>query len=157
MLNNISWASYGIAISIIVVIYYVVILVKYYRLDLQKYIQQISGRRLSLEKANLISIENNPGSNYNNTFENDIDIFSQQLLSNLQSLVKTGASRKYPREELLLSIQLELQNHPELPDNLQWDSVNNLIISLCKNYCSIHLSREEVSALWIKRDELEHF
>ena len=157
MLNNISWSSYGIAISIIVVIYYVVILVKYYRVELQKYIEQISGKGLSFEKTNAISIDNNPGFNTNNTFENDINNFSVQLLSNLQYLVKTGAGKKYPREELLLSIQLELQNHPEISDSLPRDSVNNSIMSLCKNYCSIHLSREEVSALWMKRDELEHF
>jgi hypothetical protein len=151
MLNNISWASYVFATSIFLLVYYSFVLILYYQYDLQNVFQKIKSsfsntatRRTSLpDKQNIDSTEKYSADEMQ-------DDYLQDLLFTLQSLIKNGASRNFPKEELLLSLQLKLQQYPALNDNTNKEKINHFIKTECINYCSIHLSSEEVSALWIK-------
>lgn len=151
MLNNISWASYVYAITIIVIIYYALVLIFYYRNDLSYLLRKKTNRSRSVQ-TNLYSgrVENDLEKNNDLSIDSGQDDSLGPLLSNLQALIKNGAARNFPREELLLSLQLKLQQDAALKDSIDKDSISNFIISECKNYCSIHLSGDEVSALWIK-------
>ncbi len=152
MLNNISWASYVNAITIIVFIYYGFVLVAYYRNDLQNKLLKIkptftgssTNRHLQTEKKDVEEKEKDIADEPN---QNDS---VADLLLSLQTLIKNGATRNFPREELLLSLQLQLQLYPVLKDSIHTDNINNFIISECKNYCSMHLNVDEVSVLWNK-------
>lgn len=149
MLNNISWASYLCAISVFLVIYYAFVLVIYYRNDVQNHIAKITrrldttsaGGQLSIEKK-VDFIEHNP--------ERDLaDNSLRELSLNIQSVIKTSTSRNFPKEELLLSLQLQLRKYTGVKNSNLKNNVSNFIITACEQYCSIHLSVEEVSALWI--------
>jgi hypothetical protein len=151
MVNNISWASYLYAISFILVIYYIVVLILYYRNDLQKYFLKSRESFNSPSTNRTAKVEKNEAQIIEPRINNEHKNGSiEKLLSNIKSLIKTSASRKFPREELLLSLQLELKNQSAFQDSTYRDIINNYIIEACENYYSIHLSEEEVSALWIK-------
>jgi hypothetical protein len=150
MLNNISWASYLYAISIILLIYYAFVLIVYYRNDLQnrvagfkrRFDQASAGVNAPTEKMEADLIAQNT--------ERDLPGNTLHELSlSIQSLIKIGASRNFPREELLLSLQLQLRKYTGEKNTNFKDNVSKFIIAACEDYCSIHLSVEEVSALWI--------
>lgn len=148
MLNNISWASYLYAITIVVFIYYAFVLIVYYRNDLQSHFIKFKSGFNSPSVSRNHSVEQNGVEIIEHISKKENENTSlPELLLNIQSLIKSGAARNFPREELLLSLQLQLQNHPALRDNIH---INNFIIEACENYCSMHLSGDEVSALWIK-------
>ncbi|MBC7886654.1 MAG: hypothetical protein H7Z13_02110 [Ferruginibacter sp.] len=151
MLNNISWASYFYAVTIFLLIYYAFVLIVYYRNDLQNHLQKFTTRSNSSSLSHNLPANRDAGEIINDWQDQaDQNNSIGQLFLSLQSLIKNGANRNFPKEELLLSLQLKLQHYSALKDNSLKDNINNFIISECKNYCSIHLNGDEVSALWIK-------
>ncbi|MEP7145192.1 MAG: hypothetical protein ABI707_20065 [Ferruginibacter sp.] len=151
MLNNISWASYLYAITIIVPIYYGFVLIVYYRNDLQSQFLKFKSSFNSSSVSRKFSLEQNGVEIIEHISKKEDENTSlPELLLNIQSLIKTGAARNFPREELLLSLQLQLQQQSALKDSIHKERINDFIIEACENYCSIHLSADEVSALWIK-------
>ena len=71
-----------------------------------------------------------------------------QLLMKLQLQINKAAARKFPKEELLLSLQLVLRDFPNLKESHLRNNVNNFLTSEVQNNCSIHLSDDEVALLW---------
>ena len=151
MINSISWASYLYAISIILVIYYVVVLILYFRNDLLDYFVASKARlnRSSTPQNTEVHNSGTQKSEPNFKTEDEKDSI-QELFSNIQSIVKTAASRNFPKEELLLSLQLRLKHQDGLNDSTLRGIINNNIIEACEHHCSIHLTEEEINALWNK-------
>ena len=72
-----------------------------------------------------------------------------ELLLQLQTIIRNGATRKFPKEELLLALKLHLKQHSLLPSDNNIEIINNFIKAQCENYCSIHLSGEDERVLWV--------
>jgi hypothetical protein len=150
MLNNISWASYIIALSIFLCIYYGFVLIMYYRHDLKQCVQKIKNWRYVFLPVGVKSPSQR-------VFENDRSDGSEmpeqrsipELLLELQSIISNGASRKFPKEELLLALRLHLKRQAVFADNSDKETINNFIKAQCEYYCSIHLSGEEELMLWV--------
>ena len=148
MLNNISWASYAYAIGIILGIYYLFIILFFFRNELQNlFVYQKNTVVLTGEKS-IYSIQNNSSEAGEQFAEKKADSETQELLLSLQSLIKKAGALKYPKEELLLSLQLKLQHYPALKARRLKDSINIFIKEECQNNCSIHLEDDEVKVLW---------
>ena len=146
MLNNISWASYTYAISIILLIYYVFVIAIFYRKDLQGILarHRERGAPLHATPANVDA----DGYSQDVPTEAKVSNETHELLLSLQSLIKKAAARKFPKEELLHSLKLKLQTYPSIEDIRLKGNVNNFIKLECENNCSIHLTEEEVKVLW---------
>lgn len=149
MLNNISRASYLYAISIILFIYYAFIFIIYYRNDAQNHFAKVKGRLDRASARGLVSTEKKDDFIEHNSERDLEDDALRDLSLDIQSLIKTGASRNFPKEELLLSLQLQLRKYAGVANANLKNNVSNFIIATCEQYCSIRLSVEEVSALWI--------
>ena len=151
MLNNISWASYTTALSILLFVYYGFVLIIYYRIDLLNYFKKITGalnsfslsHNLHQEKIDLEFVETDSANEETNSV-------APKLLLEIQSIIKTGASRNFMKEELLLALKLHLQQQHRLTDNISKETIINFIKAQCEKYCSIHLSGEEINVLWVK-------
>jgi hypothetical protein len=150
MLNNISWASYAIALSIFLCVYYAFVLVRYYRHDLHQYAHLLKGRR---DKFLSFGVQRRRQP----VFEMDVDDLKEQvrqgsipeLQLQLQSIIKNGAARKYPKEELLVALKLHLKQQVLLPGESDKETINNYIKAQFENYCFIHLSGEDERVLWV--------
>ena len=148
MLNNISWASYAYAIGILLSIYYLFIILFFFRNEVQNlFVHQKNTVLLPGEKS-IYSSQNNTSEAGEHFAENKADSDTQELLLSLQSLIKKAGALKYPKEELLLSLQLKLQHYPALKASRLKNSINIFIKEECKNNCSIHLADDEVKVLW---------
>ena len=148
MLNNISWASYAYAISIILIIYYVLVIAIYFRKGVRGLLSRQSKRLANPVEKDMPPIQDSGNNASNEVIEKTATSETNELLLSLQSLIKKAAARKYVKEELLQSIQLKLQNYPVLKDSQLTGSINNFIKAESENNCSIHLSDDEVKVLW---------
>ena len=147
MLNNISWAGYTYAVIIILLVYYISVLVFFFRNDL---------KGLFLKKQNYMSSGGGipkdflqfEGEKMGHDLPEWDDEEIHQLLMKLQLQINKAAARKFPKEELLLSLQLVLRDFPNLKESHLRNNVNNFLKSEVQNNCSIHLSDDEVALLW---------
>ena len=142
MLNNISWASYAYAISIILGIYYLFIILFFFRNEVQNlFVHQKNVVLLPGEKSIYFS-QNTTVEGGEQLAENTADSEMQELLLSLQSLIKKAGALKYPKEELLLSLQLKLQHYPALKASRLKYSINifiiHSVITTSYNWCIIN-------------------
>ena len=148
MLNNISWASYAYAVGLIIGIYYLFIVIVYYRKEIQNlFVSQKNTVKLfegnsSNSSLNATAIDGVPPAVSESNSE------KQELILSLQSLIKKAGVLKYPKEELQLALQLRLKHYPASKSGELRNSINIFIKEACQNNCSIHLSDEEVKELW---------
>jgi uncharacterized protein YbjQ (UPF0145 family) len=150
MFNNISWAGYLYVIFIIAVIYYAVILLVYYRNEIAKIFNKIKDRVSGDYNSTSFEMEQWAIDIMETAAEDGDQNAIQELLLNIQSVTKVSASKHFPKDELLSSIQLLLQVYSSLASTMLGNKINHFVKAVCLHYCSVHLSEEEVSALWIK-------
>ncbi len=152
MLNNISWTSYALAISISVIIYYIFVFLLFYRRELQHFISKNQKVRYPTAQAAPPSKPAEMGTGINNrkNAATDESMSLPEFFLVLQNLINIGESRNYPKEEILLSVELALQQYPFVKAPDQQEKINQYILTAFESICSIHLSGEEISALWIK-------
>lgn len=148
MLNNISWASYAYAISFMLLIYYVLVIAIFFREDLQELLPKYNGRLFKRMDKGTFGSQNAADDPKEILAEKSQSNDTEELQLSLQSLIKKAAARKFPKEELLQSLRLGLQNYPVLKDSQLTAGINNFIKNECANNCSIHLSDDEVKMLW---------
>ena len=149
MLNNISWASYANALSILLFIYYGFVLIIYYRNDLINHLKKING---GLNSSPLSYSQNESDNVEIITGESDeeMNASNNELLLNIQLTIKNCAARNLIREEILLALKLQLQQKEAAYEPIGKKEINNFIKAQFENYCSIHLSEEEINVLWLK-------
>jgi len=66
----------------------------------------------------------------------------------IEAFMYEAGKNKLDKNNILKSLPLLFKKYPASNDTALCESVQNLIINKCKSYCSIHLSDEELSALW---------
>ena len=149
MLNNISWASYANALSILLFIYYGFVLIIYYRNDLINHLKKING---GLNSSPLSYSQNESDNVEIITGESDEEMNASynELLLNIKSTIKNCAARNLIREEILLALKLQLQQKEGAYELIGKKEINNFIKVQFENYCSIHLREEEINVLWLK-------
>ena len=106
-MNNINWANYVYAITIVVVIYYTSVAIIYYRNDLHSLLRKISKRFDPASTFPIIPHQNNvviAKDDLNGKADEHPSI--GLLLASLQAVIKKAGERHFPKEELLVSLQL---------------------------------------------------
>ena len=82
--------------------------------------------------------------------DEEINVSYNELLLNIQSTIKKCAARNLSKEETLLALKLHLQQQEAAYEPIGKEAINNFIKAQFENYCSIHLSEEEINVLWLK-------
>jgi len=78
------------------------------------------------------------------------DTFQQveELTASLKEAIAIAVDKECIKEEFILSLQLLLKKYYFLKGSLFQEAINNLILSECEKYGSIHLSAVELVLLW---------
>lgn len=129
MFTNISWSSYLMLITIFLVLYYLIVGLRFYHDEVK---QIFSGKRL-LSNTEVITPE---------PFA-----VAQSLSDELHAFLHEAGRKDTPKEEVIQSLQALLGKYP-LPDKGFMISIQNLIERESKMHCSVHLSEEELVGLW---------
>ena len=72
-----------------------------------------------------------------------------ELLGELKILFQLAAKRNYPKEELMMALQLKLKEYGQFKNSSFEIAVNNFIANESDNQCSIHLGEEDQRVVWM--------
>ncbi|MDQ6761232.1 MAG: hypothetical protein M3015_01235 [Bacteroidota bacterium] len=157
MFTNITWTAYIIFISILLVAWYLVIVVRFYLGDLQILLSQkgISTRRITGNAFRSIQDEelsNEPEGSVISEKQQTEHLFEKvEILSEkIKGAVSEASEKKYNKEEFSFSLQIILKAYPELKGSPFQVPINNLVISECEKQGFIRLSAVELEMLWIE-------
>lgn len=166
MLNNISWTHYLAIVFFLLLVYYSIIVWKFYSLEIK---QWLSGKR----KVSILSASNLSNDGRKDEVS-DIEVqpvqpelFSsftvpcpdvaaadnsneqaKELTRSLKEVIAEAFQKNYIKEEFILSLQLLFKKHAFLKASPLQAAINNLIASECEKYGYIQLSDEERIMLW---------
>lgn len=156
MLTNISWSDYIIAVSVLLLIWYLILGVRFYYpllieiLSGEKTINLRtfkSSRNTSIANAKKDSSEENLQLPYNNeSFDTLAD--AEELSNRISGAIKESAERNFSLEEFQNYLKLLLKEYPFVKISTLRDKVNILIVNGCENYPQLFLTSSQADALW---------
>lgn len=152
MFTEISWSNYITIVIVLLAIYYLFIGFRYYRTDL---LQLLSGREFTTDKVSFTSTK--PDKPDQTQHQSDLqqafksqDLFqvAQSLGDEIMAYLNEAGRDTLNKEDIIQSLKSLIAKYPSIKDSPFCEVIQNLIVTECKTSCSIHLSAEELSALW---------
>lgn len=139
MFTDISWSSYITFMIALLAVYYLFIGFTYYRSDL---LQLFSGKEF---RPNQIFHQENLQQAFQ---KQDMFQVSQSLGDEIMAYLSEAGRDTLNKEDILQSLKSLVAKYPSIKDSAFRDVIQNLILTESETNCSIHLSEEELSALW---------
>ncbi|WP_143706026.1 hypothetical protein [Emticicia sp. TH156] len=155
MFTNISWQDYLMAVSITLIVYYVIIGFRYYAVELKDLVTgkrklRLNNQVAEVDEDNFIipsSSNNHQDYPFERTGEDEFAEV-EELISRLKETIQHATIKKYIPQELKNYLRLLLQEYPTIKTSLFRSSVNEFIVSECEKYGSLTLTEQEVDLLW---------
>lgn len=143
MLSQISWSSYFEFVAIVLIIYYSIVLVAFYKSDIKK------GMSLKFQASSPLSNTGMGISEDENTPQQVEP--PNRLVDEIKALIRQAGYNLTPKEEILSALRrLFLSEGFESIDRSLFKvRINTIIAKECKAHCSIHLSEEDLSVVWL--------
>ena len=148
MFNNISWGIYCFALFITIIIYYLFVIIAFYRHEMSHYFEHFNKESKSYASSGFDLVENVEDSYESLNVETDL-IPVQTLLDDLSEIIRHAAERQYRKAELLQAMRVKLNSYPEIFSDEQKTQVEATIMKDCNRYCSMHLEDEDRKVLWL--------
>lgn len=159
MLNNISWQGYWATLALLTAGYYLVIYLRYFRKDLQVFLQQ---RRPSTtspsatpavaaflkEQTQPSPFSEDTGPDFQTPAEGEESLV-YAFIDELNAYFESARKAKVMKAEVLFAVQRILQKYPSLNESSYKESIGNVIRTEAEHHCSVHLSEEEISKVWM--------
>ncbi len=156
---SLTWVDYALIVSLCLLIYYAIIAIVY-----RKTFQHLVAKRTNLSFDSLevpsSTDVSGPQSSLNlfgeevpdeelKTVEDADDLASdaQEFAGEIEAYTSSSGDA-VNKEELIASLRKIIQKYPCLNHSEPKYELRQLIAVYCENYCSIHLSAEELQALW---------
>ncbi len=137
MFSSFSWPGFGVAVIIIVILYYSVVLTVFFRYDIMKIVRE------GLPKKDRKAAPVTGGQEKSVLFSGVND-----LLEELKTVFEQAASRQYHREELLQALRSTLKNYRQLKDTPFEEAAGQHIVHSAESLCNITLDGNDVKRLW---------
>jgi hypothetical protein len=148
-MENISWTTFGIGMTLIVLCYYLPVIIYCYGPELRKIIPQNSN-----DNYNPLFINEEENSSGNAVEEEawQESASETQEVDNLIEALKEGIGFASDHEYQPLAFKAHLasiiQKFPNLQGSGFQPAINELIVNECKEYGVIKLNEEETMLLW---------
>ena len=129
MLSSVSWQQYFSFIAIVTTLYYLALWVIYYKAKLLSF----SGLKAPQSAGNE-------------------EVQREEVAGNAQLVIdeiKTVFAGRESRNELIHGLQGKLKKYNQWDEPGFREIINAFITAESENKCSIHLSEEDLSALWL--------
>lgn len=144
MLNNVSWGQYFSGVILILVLYYLIITLIFYRDEIQSFLQpKISGTDAGQQKnhnadqtTNALSVPE---------AEQAADGL-QVVVSDLRGILEAG--KEASKEQLLEQLSQRLANYAGLRLPAFRAALSKFIIQHAESICGVILSEEELEEAW---------
>jgi predicted Holliday junction resolvase-like endonuclease len=148
MFTNIPWSSYLTLAGILVIIWYLVLLLKFYSTDLKKI---LSGEK----KLKIPSFKNNSQNSkvpksISGSFSESFDTLddAEELASRITQAVEESVEKDLSKEQLQNYLSMVLEEYPYVKISSLRKSINKLIVSESEKHPSLLLTLSEADSLW---------
>ena len=152
MFTDISWSSYITFMIALLAVYYLFIVLRFYRSDI---LQIFAGKEFTQDRVSFTSTQKvQPNQtrhqeNLQEAFENQ-DLFqaSQSLGDEIIAYLREAGRDTVSKEDVNQSLRSLIAKYPSIKHSAFREAIQNLILTESEANYSIHLSEEELSALW---------
>jgi hypothetical protein len=161
MLERISWSAYWTVIGIGLAIYYLGLIILFYKkgLFLKNNLRSAAANKEQATanvQPNLFGFTD-PASEHSSIQKKEqLPVDDQilmptvhELIQELKAFIVDISERSFIKEEVIMGIQVIIKNYKRLEGSLYQKSINDFIKNECEDYCGIHLSEEETKRIWI--------
>ncbi|MDT0677035.1 hypothetical protein [Autumnicola musiva] len=152
MFTQISWTDYLLAVSILLIIYYLFVGVRYFSSDLK---DLLAGKRKPTLKTSGFTqhepLQNDDSENISVTTDEEAnDEFTEveHLIEKMKTVITDALDKQLVKEEFRQYLRLVLKEFPSVKTSALRPSVNELIVSECEKQGIVAFNEEEVDELW---------
>jgi hypothetical protein len=150
MINNISWAGYWYVIAITLIIYYLFVLILFYRKEMQYLFEGNKGRsskdsRYTVHHRDSISNETLSGMHDEEGLVSSVQMLKDETIAYLEQAGQDCSIK----EEIVFSLQQIIKKYTVLKYTTYQKQINNLLQLECKNKCSLFLDEEDIKNVWL--------
>ena len=148
MFTNIPWSSYLTATGILVIIWYLVLLLKFYSTDLKK---MVSGeKKLKIPSFKSNSQNSKEPKSISASFSESFDTLddAEELATRINQAVEESAEKKLSKEQFQNYLSMVLEEYPYVKISSLRESINKLIVSESEKHPSLLLTLSEADSLW---------
>ncbi|MCD0472497.1 hypothetical protein [Flavobacterium sp. JAS] len=152
MFTNISWSNYIIAVTVLLMIWYLVMGFKYYYFEL---LQIISGKQqikfLNFRKTKKRITYNSTGddnlkANFFSSFDTLED--AEELSEHIVKAIKESFERNLSKEEFQNYLRLLLAEYPFVKISSLRENINKILVSESAMHPNLLLTYEVADSLW---------
>ena len=154
MFTSISWSAYWTVLSLLSGIYYVLILLFYFR---KARLTEKAGESLSLHPFHPFSSgkEKQPlGPPLERDFEQPargtLEHLAYTCIDELNAYIQEAKRMKVDKTGFLNSVRSILSKHPTLAKSEYGEAIFNVLQSEAAHHCAIHISKEEIDSVWFE-------
>lgn len=148
MFSNISWNTYLVTVAIALVLYYSIVLYKYYLKEIR---EVASGqRKLRIGKGQ----EQLYGDNYSEQrlpleFKPEPELAQvEELIERIKSMIADRTGEPFLKSEFVDEIRELFSEYPSVRKSIYRPSINDFIVSECGKGKTVVLEASEVDVLW---------
>jgi hypothetical protein len=140
MLKNISWQNFLVLIVWLLIAWYCFVGMVYYAKDIKK-ILRFKSIRFNPKQNNSID----------GITEDVADSFarSKNLRDDIALILQKATQHKFPKEELVMALQLSVRAYPDLHQSAFQVAINHYISQESEKQCSTSFSDEELRSIWM--------
>ena len=144
MINNISWASYWTALTILLLLYYAGVLSLFYLPELRHLFS--GGRKLSaVDIATDEQLHDESVAEEMPDLPKEVEALASEVTAFLEQAKYAGSVK----EEILFGTQQILKKYPSIKESSFQVGINRLLEFEAKSKCAVHLSHEELRQVWL--------
>lgn len=155
MFSKISWQTYGAAVLILTILYYLIVFLIYRKsLSLhgrsQKHLQYQKGTpaQTALQPTLFPSEIKQPSGQETIHQSPPVLPMVHDLVDELSALIRQAAFEQMGKDTLRCAVTAVLKKYPSLYGSSYQTSVSNLIAHESETHCNIHFSAEDIQQLW---------
>lgn len=152
MFTNISWSSYLTVLGLVVLIWYFIILLKFYYKDLlkifsgEKKLKFTSFKNMNENKVPDSEEYKSLSSSFSGSFDTLED--AEELSARILQAVKESNEKNFSKEHFQNYLRMVLDEYPYVKISSLRENINKLMVTESSKYPNLLLTLSEADSLW---------
>ncbi|WP_406843503.1 hypothetical protein [Flavobacterium soyae] len=152
MFTNISWSSYLTALGVVVLIWYFIILLKFYYKDFlkifsgEKKLKFTSFRNATKNKIERTGAQKSLSSSFSESFDTLED--AEELSARILQAVMESNEKNFSKEHFQNYLRMVLDEYPYVKISSLRENINKLMVTESSKYPNLLLTLSEADSLW---------
>lgn len=151
MFTNVSWGSYLAAVGVLLLIWYLVLIVKYYSKDLRELFSGEKKLNFPILKKTSNKLESQRhqkslSSSFSESFDTLED--AEELSTRILQVVEESSQMNLSKEQFQNYLKMVLEEYPYVKISSLRENINNLIVSESEKHPQFYLTFAQADTLW---------